>query len=60
MLQESEQLTREIQDDLENLRLKNMDTNVSDWEKSQMVNQILSKQSELEKLYDRLNRIMKS
>jgi hypothetical protein len=54
MLQESEQLTREIQDDLENLRLKNMDTNVSDWEKSQMVNQILSKQSELEKLYDRI------
>lgn len=54
MLQQSEQLTREIQDDLQNLRLKNMDTNVSDWEKSQMVNQILSKQSELEKLYDRI------
>ncbi|MBW6535564.1 MAG: hypothetical protein K0B11_11180 [Mariniphaga sp.] len=54
MLMESEQLTREIQDDLENLRLKNMDTNVSDWEKSQMVNQILSKQSELETLYDRI------
>jgi hypothetical protein len=54
MLQESEQLTREIQDDLDNLRLKNMDTNVSDWEKSQMVDQILSKQSELEKLYDRI------
>jgi hypothetical protein len=54
MLQESEQLTREIQDDLENLQLKNMDTNVSDWEKSQMVNQILSKQNELEKLYDKI------
>jgi hypothetical protein len=54
MLQESEQLTREIQDDLDNLRLKNMDTNVSDWEKSQMVNQILSKQNKLGKLYDRI------
>lgn len=54
MLQQSEQLTREIQEDLENLQLKNMDTNVSEWEKSQMVNQILSKQSELEKLYDRI------
>lgn len=54
MLNQSEQLTREIQNDLQNLRLKNMDTNVSDWEKSQMVNQILSKQSELEKLYDRI------
>ncbi|SHF79819.1 hypothetical protein SAMN05444274_10976 [Mariniphaga anaerophila] len=54
MLQESEQLTRDIQKDLENLQLKNMDTNVSDWEKSQMVNQILSKQSALENLYEKI------
>ncbi len=54
MLMESEKLASEIQKDLQNLRLKNMDTNVSDWEKSQMVNEILSKQSELEKLYDRI------
>ena len=54
MLQESEKLAGEIQKDIQNLRIKNMDTNVSDWEKSQMVNQILSKQSELENLYDKI------
>ncbi len=54
MLQESEKLAGEIQKDIQNLRMKNMDTNVSDWEKSQMVNQILSKQSELEKLYEKI------
>lgn len=56
MLLESEKLAGEIQKDLQNLRLKNMDTNVTDWEKSQMVNEILSKQNELEKLYDRIKK----
>ena len=54
MLEQSEQLAKEIQKDLQNLRLKNMDTNVSAWEKSQMMNEILSKQSRLEQLHDRI------
>ncbi len=54
MLEQSEKLAKDIQKDLQNLRLKNMDTNVSDWEKSQMVNEILSKQSQLEQLYERI------
>jgi hypothetical protein len=56
MLKESERLAGEIQKDLQNLRLKNMDTNVSEWEKTQMVNQILSKQSQLEQLYDQIKK----
>ena len=43
---------KDIQQDLKNLQLKNMDTNISDWEKSQMVSDIISKQNRLEKLYD--------
>lgn len=54
MLYQSEKLAGEIKQDLQNLRLKNMDTSVSDWEKSQMVNQILSKQNQLEQLYNRI------
>ena len=54
MLQESEKLSGEIQKDLQNLRLKNMDNNVSDWEKNQMVKEILSKQNQLEQLYDKI------
>jgi hypothetical protein len=54
MIEESREMAGEIQKDLESLQLKNMDTNVSDWEKSQMVNDIISKQNKLEQLYDRI------
>ncbi|MEN8115658.1 MAG: hypothetical protein ABFS16_01690 [Bacteroidota bacterium] len=54
MVEESRQLAKEIQGDLKNLQLKNMDTNVSDWEKSQMVNDIISKQNKLEKIYEQI------
>ncbi len=53
-LQESRELARDIQSDLNNLQIKNMDTNLSDWEKSQMVNDIVQKQNQLEKLYDQI------
>ena len=53
-LQLSRQLANEIQSDLKNLQIKNMDTNLSDWEKSQMVNDIVQKQNQLEKLYDQI------
>ena len=53
-LDQSRELAREIQSDLNNLQLKNMDTHLSDWEKSQMVNDIVQKQNQLEKLYDQI------
>jgi hypothetical protein len=54
MIAESQQLSKEIQNSLQNLQIKNMDTNTSDWEKSQMVNDIVQKQNQLEKLYDKI------
>ncbi len=56
MLKESEKIAKEIQNDLQNLRLKNMDTNVSDWEKNQMVNEVLSKQNQLEQLHEKIKK----
>ena len=53
-LKESRELARDIQNDLNNLQFKNMDTSLSDWEKSQMVNDIVQKQNQLEKLYDQI------
>ena len=53
-MQQSRELAKEIQSDLNNLQIKNMDTNLSDWEKSQMVNDIVQKQNQLEKLYDQI------
>lgn len=65
--QKSRQLANDIQNDIKNLQLKNMDSSVSDWEKSQMVNDIVQKQSRLEQLYneikqdnERLNNFMNS
>ncbi|MDD2380122.1 MAG: hypothetical protein PHV35_00335 [Mariniphaga sp.] len=55
-LGKSERLAQEIQKDLQNLRLKNMDTNFSDWEKTQMVNDILSKQNQLENLHEQIKK----
>lgn len=56
MFNESQKLALEIQKDIENLQFKNMDTNISDWEKSQMVKDIVQKQNKLEKLYDKINK----
>lgn len=53
-IDKSRELAKEIKQDLNNLQIKNMDTNVSDWEKSQMVNDIISKQNKLEQLYDQI------
>jgi hypothetical protein len=55
-LQQSQELAKEIQNDLQNLRMKNMDSNISDWEKSQMVNDVISKQNKLEQLYDQIKK----
>jgi hypothetical protein len=54
MLQQSREMAGEIQDDLDNLRLKNMDSSASDWEISQMVNNIISKQNKLEQMYNQM------
>ncbi len=53
-IDKSRELAKEIKQDLNNLQLKNMDTNVSDWEKSQMVSDIISKQNKLEQLYEQI------
>lgn len=53
-VEESRELAKEIQDDLKNIQLKNMDPNVSEWEKSQMVSDIISKQNKLEQLYNQI------
>lgn len=53
-IDKSREIAREIKKDLNNLQLKNMDTNVSDWEKSKMVSDIISKQNKLEQLYEQI------
>jgi len=54
MIQQSREMAKDIQSDLDNLRLKNMDPNISEWEKSQMVSDIVTKQNKLEQLYNQI------
>lgn len=54
MINESQELAKEIQNNLQNLQIKNMEANTSEWEKSQMVKDIVQKQNQLEKLYDKI------
>lgn len=53
-IDKSFEIAEEIKKDLNNLQFKNMETNVSDWEKSQMVSDIISKQNKLEQLYEQI------
>lgn len=56
LLKQSNELTNEIQNDLNIIQFKNMDPNISDWEKSQMVNEIINKQDRLEQLYEEIKK----
>ncbi len=55
-LQQTKELTKDINNDLRNMKIKNMDTNITDWEKSQMVNEVISKQNKLENLYNEIKK----
>lgn len=54
LINESEKLTQEIKDDLKNLQLDEINSNSTKWEKSQQINQILSKKNYLEDLLNRV------
>lgn len=53
-VEESRKLAKDIHNDFKNLQLKNMETNVSEWEKSQMMSDIISKQNRLEQLFNQI------
>lgn len=54
LARQSREMADEIRKDLKNLQIKNMDTNVSEWEKSQLVNEIVTKQAKLRQIYEQL------
>ncbi len=53
-IQESRMLADEIRKDVKELQYKNLDSNVSDWEKSQLVNEIVNKKNQLEQILDQV------
>lgn len=57
MLNESRSLARELKNDLKQLQLKNMDQKISEWERTGMINEILSKKEYLENRLDDLEHL---
>jgi len=53
-INESRMLANEIRTDIKELQYKNLDSNVSYWEKSQLVNKIVNKKNQLEKILDQV------
>lgn len=56
LMERSQELAGELKSDLQELRLKNMNPNTTDWEKSQMVENMLSKKNELESIMESIEK----
>jgi len=56
LLNKSSKLTSEIQQELENLKLKQVNSELTEWEKFQSVKDIMNKKSELENVIQQINK----
>ena len=55
LFEKSVKLTEEIQNEFENFRIKQINSEVSEWQKFQAVKDIMSKKTELEKVLNQIN-----
>ncbi len=55
LLHKSSKLTKEIQQEFENFKMKQIDSELSEWEKFQTVKDIMNKKSELESVIQQIN-----
>lgn len=56
LIQESQTLTRELRQDLKDLQMKNISKNLSNWERSQMVNEMMDKKDHLESVLEQIEK----
>lgn len=56
LFEKSNKLTNEIQQDFKDFKLKQINSEVSDWEKFQTVKDIMNKKTELEKVLDQIKK----
>ena len=57
LMNESMQIVTEIKSGIKDLQLKNMNNDISDWEKSQLVNELVQKKSNLEDMLQRIEQM---
>ena len=54
LITESQRLTNEIKEDIKDLQFKNLNSNISDWEKSQLVQELVNKKNNLESILEKI------
>jgi hypothetical protein len=57
LLKESKVLATELKNDLKDLQIKNLNNSVSDWDKSQLVNEIVEKKDEMENILNQIEKL---
>lgn len=60
LINESQQLANELRDDLKDLQLKNLNRNITDWEKSRLAEDMLQKKEDLERVLDQIDKSYKN
>ncbi len=55
LMDESFKLNQEIKEDLNNLKMDQINSNLTDWEKQQKVNEIVEKRKDLEEILQKIN-----
>lgn len=60
LLKESQQIADELRIDLKELQLKNLNSNISDWEKSRLAEDLMNKKNDLEQVLDQIDKSYKN
>lgn len=57
MIRESQELANNLKSDIKDLQIKNLNSKLTDWEKSQMVNDIVEKKNDIERMLDKIEKM---
>jgi hypothetical protein len=60
LLKESQQIADELRNDLKELQLKNLNSNISDWEKSRLAEDLMNKKNDLEQVLEQIEKSYKN
>ncbi len=59
LLKESQQIANELKEDLKDLQLKNLNSNISDWEKAKLAEDLMNKKDHLEQVLQQIEKSYK-
>lgn len=60
LLKESQQIANELRNDLKELQLKNLNSIISDWEKSRLAEDLMNKKNDLEQVLEQIEKSYKN